>query len=73
MAAYPLLMADRKGRSAFEQLQNHFDDTDMQCPQCGYVDDKGEWISNTDGSEVRYQHICSNCGNVRMRSVTISE
>lgn len=61
------------GSNPFERLTSHFEGTAMTCPECGYEDDDGEWLSKTDGSRVLYQHICPNCAKVRQRTYTLSE
>lgn len=57
-----------EGASPFERLTSHFEEVDMTCPECGYEDEDGEWLSKTDGSRVLYQHICPNCAKVRQRT-----
>lgn len=61
------------GANPFERLRSHFEDVEMACPECGYEDDEGEWLANTDGGRVVYQHICPKCGKVRQYSYTLDD
>lgn len=58
------------GSTPFERLKNRFD-RDMVCSECGYDDEEGEWLSETDGSRIVYQHICPSCGKVRQSCYTL--
>ena len=49
-----------KGRP-FEWLQRRYEETEKKCPECGYVDDDGNWKSQTDGQRVVYHHVCPSC------------
>lgn len=60
------------GSTPFERLKSRFD-RDMVCPECGYDDEEGEWLSTTDGSQVVYQHICPSCGKVRQSNYTLGK
>lgn len=59
------------GRSPFERLKNHFDESDLNCPDCGYFDEEGAWESRTDGTVVVYSHECPSCGSIQHRTVDI--
>jgi len=61
-----------KQSNPFERLRDHYQQVDTKCPECGYEAADTDWKSTTDGSEVRYQRMCENCGYVHMRSVTLS-
>jgi len=62
----------RKHTNPFDKLRDHYQQVDTECPECGYEADDPDWKSTTDGSEVRYQRMCQNCGYMHMRSVTLS-
>lgn len=61
-----------KGSTPLDRLADRFDE-DMTCPECGYEDEDGEWLSKTDGSRILYQHICPSCGEVRQRTYSLEE
>lgn len=48
-------------RSHFEWLRRRYEDTEKKCPECGYVDEDGNWESRTDGQQVVYHHVCPSC------------
>ncbi|GAA0235814.1 HVO_0649 family zinc finger protein [Haladaptatus pallidirubidus] len=52
-------------RSAFERLKSRYDETDLECPKCGFFDEDGEWTVKTDGALVEYRHLCPSCGKVQ--------
>ena len=62
-----------RGMTPLDRLRDHYDHVDMTCPECGYEDADGEWVSETDGSQIRYQHICPSCGKVQHRTITLKE
>lgn len=46
----------------FERLRRRYETTDKRCPECGHVDETGNWTSRTDGHRVVYHHVCPACG-----------
>jgi predicted RNA-binding Zn-ribbon protein involved in translation (DUF1610 family) len=53
------------GRSALESLLRRYERTETKCPDCGYIDEGGNWTSQTDGQHVVYLHVCPGCGASR--------
>jgi len=39
-----------------------YESTEKKCPECGYVDEEGNWTNRTDGSRIVYHHVCPSCG-----------
>lgn len=64
-------MSDTNNRSAFERLKAHYDHEELVCPECGYEDEDGQWVSETDGSVVKYNHECPSCGAVRAHTIDL--
>lgn len=58
-------------RSPFERLRAKFDDSELECRQCGYLDDDGGWRVRTTGSRVQYQFVCPSCEAVENREVRL--
>lgn len=56
-------------RSPFETLKQVFDESALRCGACGYFDEDGEWEATTDGSAVRYEHVCPSCGAQNLRTI----
>ncbi|MFB6072041.1 MAG: HVO_0649 family zinc finger protein [Halobacterium sp.] len=56
-------------RSPFERLKAHFDENDLECPECGHFDEDGEWQAETDGARVIYRHGCPSCATVHSRTI----
>lgn len=50
------------GGSPLERLRRRYETTEKRCPSCGYVDEEGNWTSETDGQRVVYRHVCPSCG-----------
>lgn len=50
------------GRTTLERLLRRYEETETKCPACGYVDDEGNWTSETNGREIVYLHVCPSCG-----------
>ena len=48
-----------------ERMQRRYEDTEKKCPKCGYVDDEGNWTSQTDGRKIVYRHVCPSCDGSR--------
>ena len=57
--------------SAFDQLRQYYDHSELVCPDCGYEDEEGSWEGETDGSRVHYFHECPSCGSVREHPVSL--
>ena len=53
------------GRTALERLLWRYENTVTKCPECGYLDEEGNWTSQTDGREIMYHHTCPSCGASR--------
>lgn len=60
-----------KARSPFEQLRDRFNETDLECSACGYIDDDGNWRVSTSGSRVQYQFICPTCDAIETREMRL--
>lgn len=61
------------GATPLERLGARLDDVDLVCPDCGYDDSDGHWISETSGDRVRYRHVCPSCGSIRKRTLDLGE
>jgi tRNA(Ile2) C34 agmatinyltransferase TiaS len=59
--------------TAFSGLAAYYDRTEPVCPECGYRDDDGGWVGETDGRRVHYRHACPSCDAVRERTVRLGE
>ena len=53
------------GGTALERLLRRYESTDKKCPECGYVDETGNWSSETDGRRIVYHHVCPSCQAAR--------
>jgi len=60
----------RPGASPLDRLGSHFD-ADLVCPDCGFDDADGHWMSDTSGDRVRYRHVCPSCGSIRKRTLDL--
>jgi Zn finger protein HypA/HybF involved in hydrogenase expression len=49
------------GQTPLERLRYRYENTETKCPDCGYVDDEGNWTSKSDGQRIVYQHVCPSC------------
>ncbi|ELY44242.1 HVO_0649 family zinc finger protein [Natronorubrum sulfidifaciens] len=58
-------------RSPFEQLRDRFNETDLECSACGYIDADGSWRVSTTGSRVTYQFMCPTCDAVETREMRL--
>ncbi len=52
---------DTPGAGALERLRHRYETTEKKCPACGFVDEEGNWTSETDGRRVVYHHVCPSC------------
>lgn len=50
-----------RGGSTLERVRYRYETTDKKCPACGYVDEEGNWTSETDGRKIVYRHVCPSC------------
>ncbi|QCJ47460.1 HVO_0649 family zinc finger protein [Haloprofundus halophilus] len=64
---------DRSGTTALDRLRSHYNRVDLRCPQCGYRDEDGQWTARTTGSQVLYRHVCPSCGEIRTRTLRLSQ
>ncbi|EJN61134.1 hypothetical protein SAMN04487950_3928 [Halogranum rubrum] len=60
-------------RSPFEKLKHHYEETDLECHECGYDDTEGEWQTQTTGDTVEYRHVCPSCGAIQRRTLSVGE
>ncbi|SIR72233.1 HVO_0649 family zinc finger protein [Natronorubrum thiooxidans] len=58
-------------RSPFERLRDRFNETDLECSACGYIDDDGSWRVSAAGSRVQYQFICPTCDAIETREMRL--
>ena len=58
-------------RSPFDRLRQKFDDSELECRQCGYLDDDGGWRVTASGSRVQYQFVCPICEAVETRELRL--
>ncbi|WP_436347309.1 HVO_0649 family zinc finger protein [Natronorubrum sp. FCH18a] len=58
-------------RSPFEQLRAKFDESEPECPACGYHDTNGGWRVTTTGSRVTYQFVCPTCDAIETREMRL--
>lgn len=56
-----------------ELLKLHFEETDLECPACGYEDEAGEWSAEAEGRVIHYRHECPRCGAEQDRTLTVDE
>lgn len=59
------------GRSVFESIRARYEDSEKKCPECGYVDEEGNWTSETNGKQVVYHHVCPSCKSSREHTLTL--
>lgn len=50
---------------ALERLRRRYETTEKRCPARGFVDEEGNWTSQTDGRRVVYHHVYPSCGAER--------
>jgi len=50
-----------EGITTLESLLRRYETTETKCPECGYVDDEGNWTNRTDGQRIVYHHVCPRC------------
>lgn len=66
-------MDSEDGTSAFDRLREHYQEGDIECPECGHVDTDGEWTTEAVDGRVRYTHICPSCGAIETRELRFDE
>lgn len=49
------------GGNHFERIRRRYEESEKKCPECGYVDEDGNWESRTDGRRIVYHHVCPSC------------
>ncbi|QSW97873.1 HVO_0649 family zinc finger protein [Haloterrigena alkaliphila] len=62
----------RTYRSPFERLRAKFDESDPECPACGYSDENTNWRVTTTGDRVTYQFVCPTCEAVETREMRLA-
>ncbi|MFB6298736.1 MAG: HVO_0649 family zinc finger protein [Halobacteriales archaeon] len=60
------------GKTALARLRRRYETTETKCPECGFVDDNGNWTSRTDGRQIVYHHVCPSCGADREHVFTLN-
>lgn len=58
-------------RSPFERLRTKFDETELQCRQCGAQGDDSGWRVTTSGGRVRYQFVCPTCDAIETKEMRL--
>ncbi|RKD93436.1 HVO_0649 family zinc finger protein [Halopiger aswanensis] len=58
-------------RSPFERLREKFDKSELQCRQCGYLDEDGGWQVTTSGNRVNYRFVCPTCGAIETKEMRL--
>ena len=56
---------DTAGVTSLARLRRRYETTEKKCPDCGFVDESGNWTSRTDGRRIVYDHVCPSCGASR--------
>ena len=64
-------MTVQRSRSPFERLRQKFENSELRCRECGYVNEDGGWRVTTSGSRVTYQHLCPTCGATDTREMRL--
>lgn len=60
-----------EGKTPLERLRRRYETTQTKCPECGFVDSKGNWTSRTNGQQIVYHHVCPTCGADREHRFTL--
>ncbi|WP_255196790.1 HVO_0649 family zinc finger protein [Halorarius litoreus] len=60
-----MALGNVRGQSALDRLRERYESTETKCTACGYVDENGNWTSETDGRKIVYHHVCPSCGASR--------
>ncbi|RQG92268.1 HVO_0649 family zinc finger protein [Natrarchaeobius chitinivorans] len=55
----------------FERLRRKFDDSGLECGQCGNRETNGGWRVTTTGSRVHYQFVCPACRAVETKEMRL--
>ena len=64
-------MSVEKARSPFDRLRQKFDDAELRCRACGYLNADGGWRVTTSGNRVTYQHVCPKCEDIETRELRL--
>jgi ribosomal protein L32 len=56
-----------------DRLRSKYNTTDLECPDCGYHDEDGQWTSKTTGDRIHYRHVCPPCGAIRTRELRLGD
>lgn len=59
------------GVTTLARVRDRYEQTDKKCPDCGYVDEAGNWESETDGRRIVYRYVCPSCGSAREHTFDI--
>ena len=59
------------GSTPIDRLGSHYENVDVTCPDCGYVDEDASWTVKGNGKRVDYQHRCPSCGQNRIRTLAL--
>ncbi|WP_284009155.1 HVO_0649 family zinc finger protein [Haloarcula pelagica] len=66
------MATNRKGGSSpLARIQNRYEGTKKKCPECGFVDEAGNWDSRTNGGKIVYRHTCPSCDAEREHTFSI--
>ncbi|WP_307729346.1 hypothetical protein [Natrinema salsiterrestre] len=47
--------------TVLEHVRRRYETTDKKCPDYGYVDEEGNWVSQTARRKLVYRHVCPSC------------
>lgn len=53
------------GGTTLERVRMRYENTRKKCPECGYVEERGNWTSETNGRQIVYHYVCGSCGASR--------
>jgi uncharacterized Zn finger protein len=61
------------GGNPLSRLKSKYDDADIECPDCGFHDEDGQWTAKTSGDRIFYRRICPGCGAIRKRELRLGD
>ncbi len=64
------MATSNRGMNPLDALRDRYAEVETECPACGYEDDDGTWVGETDGAEVRYERDCPSCGKVTAHTIS---